>query len=246
MMKRKRGRPPGPPGSPLGERIRSERQAQNLSQAALAARIGCSQKAVSQWESGARTHISAHYAVRMCQALPGLNPMDVFRLVAAKEQLKAGRAGGSGNPGGATGAARAASATAAAVPASALAAAAAVTSEITALLAAAGAYVEEGAERGPEALADGAMEGHVDALALAHERASAHVAAGEFAAASQDFELLAGLSRDLNMLYRLSWARSLLELGKLDEAARLLVSIDGRVALLAEALLESLRGSAAN
>jgi DNA-binding XRE family transcriptional regulator len=221
----------------LGARIRAERARQSLSQAALAQLIGCSQKAVSQWESGARTHISPRYAVRMCRALPGLNPLEVFRLVAASENAAAGDAAPSAMAPGVE--ARPTVFTAV----NSVSTAEVVTSEILSLLTATGAYAGAGADRSALA-ADSSMDGYVDALTLAHERASARVAGGEFGAASADFELLAQLSSDLNMLYRLGWARSLLALGRADAAADLLASIEGRVSLLAQALLESIPGSA--
>lgn len=39
---------------PVGQRIRDEREAADLSQAELAERLGCTQTAISYWESGSR------------------------------------------------------------------------------------------------------------------------------------------------------------------------------------------------
>ena len=51
----------------IGKRMRELRQAAGLTQAEVAARMGCEQKDVSRWESGRQ--ISAYNHYRFCKAV---------------------------------------------------------------------------------------------------------------------------------------------------------------------------------
>ena len=71
----------------LGEQIKTARLQRHLSQSALARQVGCKQSALSMFEGGKSTALSAQVIGKLCDTL-GLLPPTAAELSAEEEQRR--------------------------------------------------------------------------------------------------------------------------------------------------------------